>query len=195
MEPGVCLNCVVCWLPVTRYNVYVFTIKDNGANINAVVVRSLLALSGIASLMYRGHSSYYINIIAAFFLFVAALFVNRLLMRFKIPVWGVMFAAAAFVLSATLYIPFAVLLIAYGLGAKKMYTPPVVNIRSKGVYITKPFGNTEHAWTDFNNIILKDNLLTLDFKNNTLLQLMVAKTSYGTDEQSFNDFCSGFIGL
>jgi hypothetical protein len=174
---------------------YVFTIKDNGANINAVVVRSLLALAGIASLLYHGHSYNYINIIAAIILFASALFVNRLLMQFKLPALVVMAVAAAMVLSATLFIPFAVLLIAYGLLAKRLYASPVVNVNSHGVHITKPFGDAEHPWAEFNNIILKDNLLTLDFKNNTLLQLLISETSYGTDEQSFNDFCSGFIGL
>jgi hypothetical protein len=174
---------------------YVFTIKDNGGSINAVVIRSLLALGGIASLLYHGHEYLYINIIAAVALFAAALFVNRLLTQYKIPVLVLMTAGAFFVLAATLFIPFAALLIAYGLLAKKLYTAPVVKIHSGGVHIIKPFGNTEHAWTEFNNIILKDNLLTLDFRNNTLLQLLVAEISYGTDEQSFNEFCSGFIGI
>jgi hypothetical protein len=47
------------------------------------------------------------------------------------------------------------------------------------------------AWTDFNNVILKDGLLTLDFKNNRLLQREVAddEDEDDADEEEFNMFC------
>ncbi|MBS1601466.1 MAG: hypothetical protein JST42_02275, partial [Bacteroidetes bacterium] len=47
------------------------------------------------------------------------------------------------------------------------------------------------TWTDFNNIILKDGLLTLDFKNNRLLQREVAddEDEDDADEEEFNMFC------
>jgi hypothetical protein len=51
----------------------------------------------------------------------------------------------------------------------------------------------KHAWSAFNNIILKDGLLTLDFKNNRLLQQKVAdeEDEDDADEEEFNDFCRG----
>ena len=52
-----------------------------------------------------------------------------------------------------------------------------------------------HYWNEFNNIILKDDMLTLDFKNNKLLQLDVVQSDKEVDEESFNNFCSKFIGL
>jgi hypothetical protein len=47
------------------------------------------------------------------------------------------------------------------------------------------------TWTDFNNIILKDGLLTLDFKSNRLLQREVAddEDEDDADEEEFNMFC------
>jgi len=47
------------------------------------------------------------------------------------------------------------------------------------------------AWADFNNIILRDGLLTLDFKNNRLLQREVAddEDEDDADEEEFNMFC------
>ena len=174
---------------------YTFTLKDNGADINVVVTRSLLALAGIASLLYYGHAYYYINILAAVLLFIAAFFVNRLLIQYKISTSLLLGIAAVIVLGATLFIPFAALLILYGLLAKKLYKVPTVNVNSEGVHITKVFGNTDYNWAEFNNIILKDNQLTLDFINNKLLQLSIADNSHTVDEYSFNIFCSGFIGI
>lgn len=48
-----------------------------------------------------------------------------------------------------------------------------------------------HDWTVFNNIVLKDGLLTLDFKNNRLLQKEVAEDDDedDADEEEFNAYC------
>jgi len=44
-------------------------------------------------------------------------------------------------------------------------------------------------WEDLNNFILKDELLTLDFKNNKLLQHLIQNEEEKVDEKEFNDFC------
>jgi hypothetical protein len=48
-----------------------------------------------------------------------------------------------------------------------------------------------YDWSAFNNVILKDGLLTLDFKNNRLLQKEVADDDEedDADEEEFNAFC------
>ncbi len=50
-----------------------------------------------------------------------------------------------------------------------------------------------YDWSAFNNVILKDGLLTLDFKNNRLLQKEVADDDEedDADEEEFNGFCRG----
>lgn len=48
-----------------------------------------------------------------------------------------------------------------------------------------------HDWSVFNNVLLKDGLLTLDFKNNRLLQKEVAddEDEDDADEEEFNAYC------
>lgn len=49
-----------------------------------------------------------------------------------------------------------------------------------------------HDWSVFNNILLKDGLLTLDFKNNRLLQKEIAdddEEEDDVDEEEFNAYC------
>jgi hypothetical protein len=49
-----------------------------------------------------------------------------------------------------------------------------------------------HDWSVFNNVLLKDGLLTLDFKNNRLLQKEVADDEADeddVDEEEFNAYC------
>jgi len=48
----------------------------------------------------------------------------------------------------------------------------------------------QYTWSAFNNIMLKDGLLTLDFKSNRLMQKEVLDDEEGeADEQEFNDYC------
>jgi hypothetical protein len=49
------------------------------------------------------------------------------------------------------------------------------------------FPGKEFEWDVFNNVILKDNILTLDFKNNKLIQAEIEK-SQNINEQQFNSF-------
>jgi hypothetical protein len=46
-----------------------------------------------------------------------------------------------------------------------------------------------YTWNDFNNVILKDNLLTLDFKNNKVFQKETIDDEGEADEDEFNEFC------
>jgi hypothetical protein len=44
-------------------------------------------------------------------------------------------------------------------------------------------------WNDLNSLVLKDGLLTIDFKNNKLIQQIVDKKSDVINEKEFNEFC------
>jgi hypothetical protein len=48
-----------------------------------------------------------------------------------------------------------------------------------------------YAWTDLTNVVLKDGLLTLDFKNNKLFQKEVVddEDEDNADEEEFNMYC------
>ena len=51
--------------------------------------------------------------------------------------------------------------------------------------------NKDHAWSEFQGIILKDGILTMDFRNNKLLQLDTddeEDDEYDADEDEFNDW-------
>jgi hypothetical protein len=47
----------------------------------------------------------------------------------------------------------------------------------------------EVEWAELSNLILKDGLLTIDFKNNKLFQQMIENSNEEVDEKKFNDFC------
>ncbi|HET9057488.1 MAG TPA: hypothetical protein VFN30_11650 [Chitinophagaceae bacterium] len=51
------------------------------------------------------------------------------------------------------------------------------------------FTKTKYSWNDFNNIVIKDNILTLDFKSNRLFQRETIDEESDCDEDEFNEFC------
>lgn len=45
------------------------------------------------------------------------------------------------------------------------------------------------SWNELSNLVLKDGLLTIDFKNNRIIQQPLAAESKPVDERDFNEFC------
>ncbi len=59
-------------------------------------------------------------------------------------------------------------------------------------YIIYPsFPKRTIQWNELNNIMIRDGLLTMDFKNNKLVQALVVNRDDNSqlDEKEFNDFC------
>ena len=48
-------------------------------------------------------------------------------------------------------------------------------------------------WKDISNVLLKDDMLTIDFKNNKLIQALISKEST-VAESEFNHFCKKQLG-
>ncbi len=55
------------------------------------------------------------------------------------------------------------------------------------VYPSFPEKNIQ--WNQLHNVILKDEVLTIDFKNNKLLQAQIDINTIQPNETSFNIFC------
>lgn len=49
------------------------------------------------------------------------------------------------------------------------------------------FPKKNFHWQEIKNLLLKDDLLTIDFKNNKLIQALVVETN--VNEEEFNEFC------
>jgi hypothetical protein len=55
--------------------------------------------------------------------------------------------------------------------------------------VINTFVRRKYNWADFNNIVLKDDLLTLDFKTNRLLQRETVDEEGDAEEDEFNMYC------
>lgn len=59
--------------------------------------------------------------------------------------------------------------------------------------VINTFFRKRYEWNAFSNVVLKDGLLTLDFKNNKMLQREIIK--HDVNESEFNDFCREQLDL
>lgn len=60
----------------------------------------------------------------------------------------------------------------------------------EGVHLTRVFKTVLFPWSAMENVILKDNLLTIDFKTNKILQVEIVEEGKVVDEAAFNLFCN-----
>ena len=167
-------------------------LKNNGREIDVVVTRSLLALAGITALIYRAGNYFVINLIAGIVLLGSAFLVDYLFNKLKIKKMILLAFAAALLFISTHSIGFALVLVLVAKTSSLLRKKPLIIVDATGVSIQRVLGIKNYPWSQFNNIILKDNLLTLDFKNNQLLQLEPDSTAT-INEQTFNDFCKSFL--
>jgi heme/copper-type cytochrome/quinol oxidase subunit 4 len=63
--------------------------------------------------------------------------------------------------------------------------------------VRKGITTKTYAWNELKNVIIKDDLLTIDFKNNTLLQAYTddqEDEEYDVEDEEFNEYCRKRLG-
>jgi hypothetical protein len=160
------------------------------------VITVLLCVMTLAAFVFAtlqtGFTTYYwVNIILAAFIVINffILIINRnkkeIIPTFK---WS-LFAAAFLWLLYPLHMPaIAIFYIIAALLERQIKFPAEIGFSKDAVtFNTFPFKN--YAWQQFKNVMLKDNILTLDFSNNKILQKETESDVSPETEKEFNEFC------
>lgn len=171
---------------------YSFRIKADAADIDVPTVRSLLVFAAIILAISRNNNTYVLNIIASIVFIAAAFFAEVILVKHRVHPFIITGIAAVLLAICTFNLVFPAAVMAIAFIARYFYVHPVVEIEEKGIRLKRSFSNKMYDWPAFNNVVLKDGLLSLDFKNNKLLQLELDSTARA-DEQQFNVFCANKI--
>ncbi len=77
---------------------------------------------------------------------------------------------------------------------RRMKTPPFVKVNEQGILYPGLFGDKHFPWNRLNHVILRNQVLTLDFNDNRVLQ--IETEAIAEDEQwvtTFNGFCQHCI--
>jgi hypothetical protein len=124
-------------------------------------------------------------------LLLAALTLGKLVYQYNFPLPLVALSASLLLLFATASWIIPVLIILIFLLLRYSYRQPGIEINVQGIRIHKSFSNKMYNWTEISNVVIKDQLITVDFKNNRLLQLETDQHS--EDTSAFNAFCQRMI--
>ncbi len=75
---------------------------------------------------------------------------------------------------------------------KQVKFPKEVAFDKTGILINSLPKKT-FPWVQVQNVVLKDGILTIDLKNNQLIQKAIASGSSAAEEQDFNEFCRSML--
>lgn len=87
-----------------------------------------------------------------------------------------------------------VIMIALSLFAELAVAQKRICFEDKSISTNTVFGKT-YNWDNLQNVVLKDGLLTLDFKNNKIFQVYLKDDTTKETEQKFNEYCKSKINL
>jgi hypothetical protein len=164
-------------------------LKNNRSEIEIITTRALLAIAGVASFVYTAERNYYAGIASGFLLFIMSFFVKTILDKYRLKRLLLLGIAAFLTYITTGSIVFAVVLFIHGFLFAMLNKKIKVTVDGTAIEVHYVFFKKKHSWNELKNVILKDSVLTIDFKSNRLLQTEIAEESFGTDEKLFNRFC------
>ncbi len=146
---------------------FVLNTTDNKVRISMYILLGFYAVLSTLYYFYRKHS----KALETFSLVMALLYAH-----FWFQNAGVM----AVIIFAAAYI---IVSMVKGKSTSVLFT-------NEGVHLTRVFKTVIFPWAAMENVILKDNLLTIDFKTNKIIQVEIVEGSKMVDETEFNQFCN-----
>ena len=161
--------------------------------LDVAILRTLFLAGTVAAIFFNHNVSLAARYIPAIVLLVALLFTKVFLLTRKVSKYLLLLIGAAVLFIALHSVTGTILFFLAGLLPRLFYKAPEVLVDNETIVLKRMIGSNSYNWNEFNNIILKDNLLTLDFKNNKVLQLEIEGASEKTDEASFNQFCKDHL--
>lgn len=70
----------------------------------------------------------------------------------------------------------------------KIFQPVYVKIDNTGISLPTTFSQKLIGWNELNNVILRNDLFTMDFKNNKIIQLEVVDEPGAAQREALNEF-------
>ncbi|MES2431493.1 MAG: hypothetical protein V4556_11175 [Bacteroidota bacterium] len=164
---------------------YLFSIKNNTASSDIVIIRILFALAATLSFLQIDKYGVWALIIGTA-LGLISFFVKHIIYRFKIPTYLFLITGVLILCIITQIIWFIFLLPLHWLLIKYLGSDTVISIDDEKVNIQKPVSSKNFTWQELDYIVLKDGLLSIGLINNHFIQ---AEVNTDIDEQKFNDYC------
>jgi hypothetical protein len=104
---------------------------------------------------------------------------------FRLPL---LLSAMGWIIQPYRQIGLAVLYAIAGLIEKQVKFPEEIGFSEESI-VFNSFPKKTYRWNDLKNVVIKDNLLTVDFQNNKLVQKEIEDEVSSHVEVEFNEFC------
>lgn len=170
---------------------YTFIIKNNKTYLEVALTRSMLAIAAVAACMFPKMHYFFLSYALSALLLVMALFAKYISVKLSSGKWGMLLVAAAILFFIFGSLLFPSLMLAYAAVLKFLVVDPVINITVTAIIVKRNYTSKAYHWSDFNNIVLKDGLLSLDFTDNKIKYFTITEA---VNELAFNAFCSSKLG-
>jgi hypothetical protein len=174
---------------------FVFTLKDNNQKAFNSFFWFLFFLHLIAAAVIAVNASNSYQKNTAAFSFIIFLVITAVFYLFKNKFKQKNYQLALFVvmvlfwLALAAWLPAIIVTIAIIFAFFILQKKSVAIFSGETIIITRSLFKKTYNWADIQNAVLKDNLLSVDFKNNHLLQIEIVTDNIIIDENSFNQFC------
>lgn len=165
-----------------------FRLKNTNISIEIYLTRALFAIAAVAAYVYTGNV--YVRYGSVILLLAVAVFTKTILKRYKVNQLVLLGAGAVVTLLTSGSVVFALILIIYGVFLKLMGKETKLEINTETITVQYALYNRIYKWADMDNVVLKDGILTLDFKSNKIFQSEVKEDETPVDEQKFNQYCA-----
>jgi hypothetical protein len=176
-------------------NQFTFTLKDNNQKAFNSFFWFLLFLHVTAASVVVLNSAdtsqkvIAVIVIAVYCIVTAVFFLLKT--KFKLSVYQslVFGLMIVFWLTQAAWLPAIICIAAIVFAYKILKTKSTAVFSTQNITLTKSLFKKVYNWAVIENVVLKDNLLSVDFKNNQLIQVEIANESAPVDEKNFNQFC------
>lgn len=155
------------FLHIVAAGIFVLQATDNKVRLSLYILLGFYALLSSLYLSFRNHPKAF----ETFSLVLALLYANFWFQHVGIAatiIFGVIFLAVSIV---------------QGKRTQVLFT-------GEGIHLTRVFKTVVFPWQAMSNVILKDDILTIDFKSNKIIQVELAENNLAVDESEFNTFCT-----
>ena len=155
------------FMHIVAAGVFALSVKDSNVKLSVYILLGFYAVISIIYFLLRKRK----KSLETFSLIMALLYGNFWLKH--VGVVGMLIFAVVFLFVITVQ-------------GKKT----TVSFSEKGVELTRLFKTIIYPWQQMDNVILKDNLLTIDFISNKIIQAETVENTETADEINFNVFCT-----
>ena len=179
---------------MTKYQITLPNDKAKAYNRISLLVLAINLLAFGLSFFKQHSLAAYIAAMIMMFVISFALFLyisKNIKLQNKVTIVAIGLSAITWLLLGDYVLMFLMGLVA----AVSFYTlqKPVVYFMDEGVAYPS-FPKKMYPWSEVNQVMLKSNVLTIDLKNNQLMQFALPdETIVGINEDAFNEYCRGRV--